>query len=57
MTEVRYALSTQRQKFVVNSHPFPTLLWLLLLVVAAPVITSSFVQAVYSEAVNKTIYY
>jgi hypothetical protein len=39
-----------------SSHHFPTLLWLLMRVAAAPVATHCLVRALYSEAVNGVVY-
>lgn len=46
----------RREEFVVNSHPFSILLWLLMRVVAAPAVTRCLAQALYSEAVNEIVY-
>jgi hypothetical protein len=45
-----------KEKFVVNSYPSATLLWLLMHVVAAPLVTCCLSQALHSKTVNKIVY-
>jgi hypothetical protein len=56
MKKVSDALSTRRQKSIISSHHFPTLLWLLMRVAAVLVATRCLVRVLYSEAVNGVVY-